>query len=549
MSGGSRTRRRSTDVDAPATARHDTYERSSSPALKRPASDMGEGDGDHQMGEDSVDAGNSPEGGQMSDVDEAKSNNSNGRTNHNRAVSVDMLAGDEASGKSAGSTSSSEVTTNTGNTSTRSNDSIDPSSAALSREPPGSAQPSVAQANEVPSIDEQIEAVSPYLQKLPDKGEKGYLVSMKWLSRVMARSSDPQFAEKVDKSAAEGEIGPVDNSDMMLVTDSGPSPFKDEAGEPFVPLKPELQLDQDFVVMPQTAWDLVTRWYGCAKGSPVMIRYAHDTSSGAIENIQYELFPPIFTILKLPDNASGLTQKSLKEKDAAPARILSSRHTPAMKWLKEAKIAAGIEMGTKVRVWRILGGLSGPPASELMTPATSRSASPVPTAAATAVVGEKLVIDVNKFASLDEGSQREEIPLKDQTNNDKYNGTSTIEQNSLSQDEVVVLEEQIGGPAGGEWVSDNISKTGNKHGIAISITKAGDTKLQGKSKLKAATDSRASSPGPNVVTRGRQRKDGKPRGITGLSNLGNTCYMNSALQCVRSVEELTQYFLREYCSS
>ena len=34
-----------------------------------------------------------------------------------------------------------------------------------------------------------------------------------------------------------------------------------------------------------------------------------------------------------------------------------------------------------------------------------------------------------------------------------------------------------------------------------------------------------------------------PRGVCGLSNLGNTCFMNSALQCMSNTEPLTSYFL------
>ena len=38
--------------------------------------------------------------------------------------------------------------------------------------------------------------------------------------------------------------------------------------------------------------------------------------------------------------------------------------------------------------------------------------------------------------------------------NTKYNSSVTIDRAGLGYDAVIVLEEQIGGPDGGEWISD-----------------------------------------------------------------------------------------------
>ncbi|KAL4803450.1 hypothetical protein BDV18DRAFT_153729 [Aspergillus unguis] len=389
---------------------------------------------------------------------------------------------------------------------------------------------------ERPSFDDQVAQVTCFMMQPLKEGQKGYVVSMSWLKRVLARSST--HADKVDKNAAEGDIGPVDNSDLVLVTDPVNIGLKDEADQPFIPLRPGLQMTEDFEIIPQEGWDLVMQWYGLAEQSPAIVRYAHNTSPfGASENIQYELNPPIFTLLKLANPQPGSSQESLKNKTVPPPKTLASRHTNFQTWLKQAKSLTGIDKFRKVRVWRILGGLGSANASATITPVASRSTSPAPFSPLVTNAGNSYILDVNTFLALSEGSQRELLDVKDQSTNVKYNGKMTLDGAGLGESSILVVEESVMSfDTDAEWVSELSKQSANRLGVPAN-SKA--NKLKNKS---PATSGR-SSPVSEPIR--KTRKDGKPRGNTGLSNLGNTCYMNSALQCVRSVEELTYYFLND----
>jgi ubiquitin carboxyl-terminal hydrolase 4/11 len=314
--------------------------------------------------------------------------------------------------------------------------------------------------------------------------------------------------------------------------------LSDEHEEDFIPLRPGLVMNQQIEVLPVAAWEKVKHWYGLKPGTHEIRRYAHNTvpDGARDEQVQYELYPPVFTIRKLRNEASS---SATREEDIKAPRLLASRASHFQKFLRDAKARANIDMRTKVKMWRIIENIPTSVAGQdvvrtgMLTPQSSRSGSP------TTANRPKLLMDMDTFTSMAEGSQREMIDVKDETNNPNYNGRLKMDIVGLSQDQVLILEEQMTGPGGGEFVSDNLRVSASKNNASVSAGKGVLSKIKG-------TDSRSSSPNPSTtapITRGRTRRDGRTKGSVGLSNLGNTCYMNSALQCIRSVEELTIYFI------
>ncbi|KAF2629310.1 UCH-domain-containing protein [Macroventuria anomochaeta] len=395
--------------------------------------------------------------------------------------------------------------------------------------PNNSGSPETDPAN-VPSLDEQVATVMAMTGSDLQEGQEGYVVSEAWLERVFARTTEGKNRpQEYSKEATQGPIGPVDNSGLVD-TEALKTPLVDQSGADFIPLCKGLMLHQNLEVLPAKAWELVLRWYGLKEGSPVIRRYVQNTvPDKSSTNLLWELNPPILTVRKVRKAAATPTE------EAKPAqRIVASRSDDFQRFLDVAKKAAGIDLNNKVRVWRILTTASSgeprpktqPQPSGMLTPdASPRGGSPV---AGEVTQHMSLIMDTASFTGLANGTEREQVTGKDEKANEESNPSLTLDAAGLTQDQVIVLEEA---DEKGEYFSDTVP-----------VTTKYKTAAQLREGLKSGNTSGRSTPTGGPLTRGRTRS-GKVRGQVGLTNLGNTCYMNSALQCLRSVEELSLYFL------
>lgn len=401
-------------------------------------------------------------------------------------------------------------------------------------------------------VDAQVAHVQQLSQVALDEGHKGVVISTKWLGRVLSRSTEGRNDHKYSKDAREGPVGPLDNSDIVP-TNAFCDPLQDANKISFIPLNPGLLMGKEFEIVPHAAYGYIIGQYGTIHKKPI-VRYAHNTAEpGAAQNIIYETYPPILTIRKVPqpnqqpdapknkshsasDNLRAIRERresftmyGQRSPDDA-IRMVTSRSERIQKFLARAKEAAGIPLSRKVKVFRLMDptdvavDLPDHKISGVSTPPPSRPASPNEDSSAPAT---KLILDAVTFNKMKAGVNLEPVDIQDNTANDKYNGSMALGP-IVFEDQTLVFEEQLGGPGENRFSSDT------KPGLKIQIKKPTDS---------AATSGRTSPAPSGVMTRGRKLGNGRTRGTVGLSNLGNTCYMNSALQCIRSVEELAIFFM------
>lgn len=337
----------------------------------------------------------------------------------------------------------------------------------------------------------------------------------------------------------EGSLGPVDNSDIIQAI------FTDFKGDLCVKLKPGMGTE-NFELFPKDAWDLLLSWYGLAPGQSPIVRLAHNTApdSASPPAIQFEFHPPVFTIHRLWSATSPIPiEQEIKQKKPAPPIVVQSTSFSYHSFLKQVKGFAGVQADRKVRVWRVLQTI---PATEdaseeksgIKTPPDSPGRAPEILTSAPAAPGSwpEMLVDVETFLKLEKDVERGLVEAVDTTTNENYNGRKSLSLVGLAVDQTLVLDEQI----------DRDAYVSTFRGSAIKdkalATRGSSSSLAAPTRANAS--GRSSPALSGIQTRGRaQQKPGRTIGCVGLQNLGNTCYMNSALQCVRSVEELTKYFL------
>ncbi|KAH8673591.1 hypothetical protein BX600DRAFT_209389 [Xylariales sp. PMI_506] len=386
------------------------------------------------------------------------------------------------------------------------------------------------------SVEAHIKTIRTFCEEFESRklveGDQAYVVSRKWVESIIGDNRHAKTKEALDVAA----VQPVDNADIIWETLDDPTVGKtaDIMKKRFVRLKPGVGPEQ-FNLFPPTAWELVMQWPGLVAGQIPIVRMAHKTSENEYDaNVDLEMHPPVFTIHRLWSANSPIPIKQIiKITHPPPIKLARSRTTTFKTFLAQIKKEADIDLKHRVRLWRVPRKL----------PAGNSTAGTAPTPPASPPGSDpnnpqdswpNLLLDVATFLELENGVDREKVDFRDVTTDANYNGHMDLAKLGLTTDQTIVVDEQVEGT---HFVS---TYSPSKASERVTTVRSSSTSLA----VNRSTRSGRTSPAPSgPLTRGRTHKSGRTIGCTGLSNLGNTCYMNAALQCVRSVEELTKYFL------
>ncbi|GAA5949092.1 hypothetical protein JCM3765_004009 [Sporobolomyces pararoseus] len=419
-----------------------------------------------------------------------------------------------------------------------------PSSDNNSSSPPPPSYDQSSRPFDGPAGETQFEIIRELKASLPTDGEDWYLVSTVWYKRwLTAVTGTVQSKQDYDSPVQVDQVGPIDNQDLKDNTPGG--------GELRKPLTEGVEVE----LLPSSAYNLLKEWYGSI---------GPDFKRSVINGV-VEFYPPTFKIfLLVPSDSTSTSATSipLSTLSKPPPQISLTATTPFSTLQKFACESFDLESTGRrpTRLWRL--------------PESSSSSSSSTDSEQAFVLSDQLKengVELLEFPQTQTGGGEEEEEEEEQ-------GPTTLEDGLLTDSETrIAIEQQR---EDGKWIVDSeeilafLAKAEEEaHSSTRATTPSLETNAAANSfkekskglfgngwhttlhKPKSTSTSTSTSTAntsnnglmsqiTGALTRSKTASHSKgQRGLVGLSNLGNTCFMNSAIQCMSNTKELKDYFL------
>ncbi|KAJ3088386.1 ubiquitin carboxyl-terminal hydrolase [Quaeritorhiza haematococci] len=410
----------------------------------------------------------------------------------------------------------------------------------------------------------------PSLDEARVPGDVVYLLSSHWYVKFTDHCrSLPSVESAASAVITEPFPGPIDNSELF----TNPT---------YTVLKDSLLNEVDFVAVGEDLWAKVVSWYGVKHPKHVIKRQIIQVGSFT-RRTELEVYPPEFKVIPyLPvAGASGAQQipfrittsksatfSDLKTLIAQQLGVPQDRPCRLWKMYNENKrngeIFAGDELKTIDEMAMIIGGLHqdaliGFEAKDELGlwPTEQMDVDGVASSGATKSKNESVDDEDDDLKPmsfhLGTGKETNSVPAPSNTrsgaNESKTAGSPAARPPisiTLSKRERALKKLQ-----NPEWDMDEENGTSSAPlmleytPMATESTPAADSNKDENQPEPEASESSSMSGATTTVKSFNQTrpKPTMPPGTVGLNNLGNTCFMNSALQCLSNTVPLTAYFL------